>query len=190
MSIILLRGFSNSGKDFVGRILCEKFNYRRVAFADSLKKIVAKDFNCSVEQLHTQEGKLQICHTDVNKRTYRQILIDEGQRLRQLDSDIFAKYCCQEIRDVSEQCASPNIVITDWRMPNELQIIIDSFPEYTITPVHIVRQGQLESPVNDISEYHLLNRTNDYTIINNMDESIYKEVETLISLSKTVAAKC
>jgi len=200
MSIIVLRGFSNSGKDFVGKILCENFNYRRFAFADSLKKIVAKDFNCDIKQLHTQEGKLQICHTDSNNRTYRQILIDEGQRLRQIDADIFANYCCQEIRDVgevSEIGAISNIVITDWRMPNELQILIDTFPEYTITPVHIVRRGQLESPVYDISEYYLLNRTKDYTIINNMDESIYKEVETLINLSaplgkmcKTVVAKC
>jgi hypothetical protein len=184
MSIILLRGFSNSGKDFVGRILCKNFNYKRFAFADSLKKIVAKEFNCDIEQLHTQEGKLQICNTDSNNRTYRQILIDEGQRLRRIDIGIFAKYCCQEIREMGEMGVSPNIVITDWRMPNELQILIDTFPEYTITPVHIVRQGQLESPVNDISEYHLVNRTNDYTIINNMDESIYKEVETLINLGK------
>ena len=59
--------------------------------------------------------------------------------------------------------------------------MIDMFPEYTVTPVHIVRQGQLESPVNDISEYHLLNRVHDYTIINNMDESIYKEIYVLVT---------
>jgi hypothetical protein len=178
MSIIVLRGFSNSGKDYVGRILCDKYNYRRFAFADSLKKIVAKDFNCDIRQLHTQEGKLQICQTDSNKRTYRQILIDEGERLRLLDIGIFVKYCCQEIRELG---VIQNIVITDWRMPDELKILIDTIPEYTIIPIHIVRQGQLESPVLDISEYHLLNRLNDYTIINYMDESIYKEVETLIN---------
>ena len=178
MSIIVLRGFSNSGKDYVGRILCDKYNYRRFAFADSLKKIVAKDFNCDIRQLHTQDGKLQICQTDSNKRTYRQILIDEGERLRLLDIGIFVKYCCQEIRELG---VIQNIVITDWRMPDELKILIDTIPEYTIIPIHIVRQGQLESPVLDISEYHLLNRLNDYTIINYMDESIYKEVETLIN---------
>ena len=64
------------------------------------------------------------------------------------------------------------------------------FPEYTVTPIHIVRNGQLQSPVDDISEYHLLNRVSDYTIINNMDESIYKEIYTLINLSKTLSIKC
>jgi hypothetical protein len=188
MSIIVLRGFSNSGKDYVGRILCDKYNYKRFAFADSLKKIVAKDFNCTLKQLHTQEGKLEVCQTDSNKRTYRQILIDEALRLRNIDTSVFAKHCCQEIYELD---LVPNkIVITDWRYPNELQIIIDMFPEYTVTPVHIVRQGQLESPVDDISEYHLLNRTHDYTIINNMDESIYDEIYTLINLSITLDIKC
>lgn len=187
MSIIVLRGFSNSGKDYVGQILCDKYNYKRFAFADSLKKIVAKDFNCALKQLHTQEGKLQVCPTDLSGRTYRQILIDEALRLRKIDTGIFAKHCCQEIYGLD---SVPNkIVITDWRYPNELQILIDMFPEYTVTPVHIVRQGQLQSPVDDISEYHLLNRVNDYTIINNMNESIYEEINTLINLSITISIK-
>lgn len=188
MSIIVLRGFSNSGKDYIGQILCDKYNYKRFAFADSLKKIVAKDYNCALEQLHTQEGKLEVCLTDSSKRTYRQILIDEALRLRKIDTGIFAKHCCQEIYELG---LLPNkIVITDWRYPNELQILIDMFPEYIVTPVHIVRQGQLESPVDDISEYHLLNRVSDYTIINNMDESIYKEIDILINLSITLSIKC
>jgi len=183
MSIIVLRGFSNSGKDYIGQILCDKYNYKRFAFADSLKKIVAKDYNCALEQLHTQEGKLQVCPTDSSGRTYRQILIDEALHLRKIDTGIFAKHCCQEIYGLD---SIPNkIVITDWRYPNELQILIDMFPEYTIIPVHIVRQGQLESPIDDISEYHLLNRVNDYTIINNMDELIHREIDILITLCNT-----
>ena len=63
------------------------------------------------------------------------------------------------------------------------------FPEYTVTPVHIVRQGQIQSPVDDISEYHLLNRVSDYTIINNMNELIYEEINTLINLSITLTIK-
>ena len=187
MSIIVLRGFSNSGKDYIGQILCDKYNYKRFAFADSLKKIVAKDFNCALEQLHTQEGKLEVCQTDSSKRTYRQILIDEALRLRNIDTSMFAKHCCQEIYELG---LVPNkIVITDWRYPNELQILIDMFPEYTVTPVHIVRQGQIQSPVDDISEYHLLNRVSDYTIINNMNESIYEEINTLINILITINIK-
>ena len=97
MSIILLRGFSHSGKDFIGQILCNDYGYKRFAFADSLKKMVQLEFKCSSEQLHTQEGKLQICENDLLKRAYRQILIDEALRLRNIDAGVFAKHCCTEI---------------------------------------------------------------------------------------------
>jgi hypothetical protein len=180
MSIILLRGFSHSGKDFVGQILCNEFDYKRFAFADSLKKMVAKDFNCPVEQLHSQEGKLQICESDSLKRTYRQILIDEALRLRNLDAGVFVKHCCNEIIGANPEATPDRIVITDWRYPNEIKIIQEFFPRYNITPVHIIREGQTESPVNDISEHQLDNRTDDYRLINQMNNSIYQEVSKLI----------
>lgn len=176
MSIILLRGYSHSGKDYVGNILSEIYGYKRFAFADSLKIMVAKEFNCPIEQLHSQEGKLKICESDNKKRTYRQILIDEALRLRNIDSGVFVKHCCNEIKN--SHCNK--IVITDWRYPNEIQIISEQFPNYKITPVHIIRNGQLQSPVDDISEHHLDDRHYDYQIINNLDNSINDNIKILI----------
>jgi len=177
MSIILLRGYSQSGKDFIGEILCNNYGYKRFAFADSLKKMVQQEFKCSWEDLHTQDGKLKICNDDYLKRTYRQILIDEAIRLRNIDSDVFGKHCCSEINGFKETL--DKIVITDWRYPNETTIMEESFPGYTITPVHIIRQGQHISPVNDISEYQLNDRNSDYQLINNMDNTIYNELKLL-----------
>lgn len=180
MSIILLRGFSHSGKDFVGDILCKKYNYCRFAFADSLKHTVAKKYGCSLKQLHTQEGKRQICESDIYKRTYRQLLIDNAVYLRSIDSGVFAKQCCQEIYEFALQYPHNKVVITDWRYPNELQIITAVFPKYKITTVHVKRDDQTNSPINDISEYYLTNRNNDFVVINRMDESIYDELQKLI----------
>lgn len=184
MSIILLRGFSHSGKDFVGQILCNKYGYQRFAFADSLKKMVAKEFNCPWQQLHTQEGKLQICESDAKKRTYRQILIDEALRLRNIDAGVFAKHCCNEIYGNNPENTPDKVVITDWRYPNEIEILTNAFPGYIITPVHIIRQGQTKSPVNDISEYHLNDRDTDFIINNRLDETIYEEIQNLINSIK------
>jgi hypothetical protein len=180
MYIILLRGYSQSGKDFVGKILCEQYGFKRFAFADSLKKIVAKNFQCELDQLHSQSGKLEICPNDSRGRTYRQILIDEAFRLREMDAGIFAKFCCQ---DILSNGPSERIVITDWRYPNELDIIARLLPGYGITAVHIKRQGQDRSPVNDISEYHLADRANDYKIINTMDTTIYNEIAKLMHIT-------
>jgi hypothetical protein len=174
----MIRGFSNSGKDFIGNILCSKYGYKRFAFADSLKIMVAKEFNCSLELLHSQEGKLQICESDLEKRTYRQILIDEALRLRNINAGVFAKHCCNEIRNSS----CNKIVITDWRYPNEIEIIKTEFTDYKVSSVHIIRSGQTKSPVNDISEYQLDGRTGDYEIVNNLDDSVFKEIKLLINL--------
>lgn len=179
MSIILLRGFSHSGKDFVGHILCEKYGYKRFAFADSLKKLVANEFNYPIEKLHTQEGKMEVCKSDSIRRTYRQILIDEALRMRNIDAGIFAKYCCQDILELE---SVPNkIVITDWRYPNELEIVSKMFSSHKVIPALVKRVGQEISPVQDKSEYNLIQRKDDYIIQNNLDKSIYEEIHKLIS---------
>lgn len=177
MAVILLRGFSHSGKDFIGNLLCNKYEYTRFAFADSLKNIVAKNFNCSVETLHSQEGKLQICESDTLKRTYRQILIDEALRLRNINANVFVEHCCQEIKKSS----ATKIVITDWRYTNEISIIQETFPDFKVYPVHVVRTNQTTSPVDDISEHHLDKRTNDYILHNTMDHTINNNIHKLAS---------
>ena len=184
MSIILIRGYSNSGKDFVGRILCEKYGYQRFAFADSLKSIVATQIGCDVSLLHSQTGKAQICETDSQKRTWRQILLDKARHLRNTDPDTFVNHLCQQIQNLSE--CSPKIVITDWRYPNECSVLQTRFPDFVVIPLHIIRSGQLESPVDDISENLLCDRTEDYTIVNQMNNTIFTEVENFMFYKNTV----
>jgi hypothetical protein len=177
MYIILLRGYSQSGKDYVGNILCNEYGFTRFAFADSLKSIISKVYKCPIEYLHSQEGKSRICETDSKKRTYRQILIEDALKLRKSEPGIFAKYCSLEII----KKGANNIVITDWRYENELDILKFDFPSATIIPVHIIRNNQEKSPVDDISEYQLNNRTNDYTIINDMSPNIHNKIKELIN---------
>lgn len=181
MLIILLRGYSQSGKDFIGKILCDTYGFKRFAFADSLKKIISLNYTCAVDILHSQEGKLKICETDPLKRSYRQILIDEALRLKETDQDIFAKECCKDILKLYEDSYANKIVITDWRFPNELEVIKQYFPNYKIITVHVHRHNQILSPVDNISEYHLENHNSDYSIVNNMNEEIYDQIDRLFN---------
>jgi len=184
MSIILIRGYSHSGKDFVGSILCKQYGYQRFAFADSLKQIVSELYDVPIDVLHSQEGKRLICEKDSLKRSYRQILIDEALRLRKIDDDYFVKACCKTIKDSSIH----KIVITDWRYPNELNMLQDYFKDYQIKTVHIIRPLQEISPVMDVSEYKLKERKNDYVIYNHMDNGIYEDIKKLIeSLSSPLS---
>ena len=171
MIIILLRGFSNSGKDFVGNILSTQYGYKQFSFADSLKKIVADKYNINLELLYSQEGK----RTIYNNTTYRQLLIDEALLLKETDPDIFAKHCCKDINNSKHKL----IAITDWRFNNEFDVLKEYFPDAKIIPVHIIRTNQIKSPIDDISEYHLMDRKDDITIINNMDDSIYDNIKKI-----------
>jgi len=179
MYIIILRGFSQSGKDFIGQILCNKYNYKRFAFADSLKKIVSNNFNCQLDILHSQKGKLQICNTDSLKRSYRQILIDESLRLKNDNINIFVEDCCNEIIKHNSEKILERIVITDWRYPNEIELLEKTFPQYKIFPIHVINIKQIKSPVEDISEYQLDARYFDYKLINQQNDTIYEEVDKL-----------
>jgi len=176
----MIRGFSQSGKDYIGKILCNEHGYRRFAFADPLKKIVAAKYNCSIDVLHSQSGKLQICENDALNRTFREILIDEALILQNQDIDIFAQKCCEDITTLYRLNKDVDIVITDWRYQNELDLIIQSFPESNIITVCVKNIHQSKSPIDDISEYNLIDRKNDYLLINNLDDSIYREVDNLI----------
>lgn len=180
MSIVLLSGFSQSGKDYIGNILVNKYKYKRFAFADSLKEIVSNVFDCDIEVLHSQDGKQQICTNDKLKRTYRQILIDEALHLRNIDPDIFAERCSESIKYYTTN-AQYNIVITDWRYSNEVDIIKKNFKEYNVILVKVQRKGQDISPVDDISEYQLNSISYDYIIHNNLDDTIYEEIERFVT---------
>ena len=172
----MIRGYSQSGKDFVGQALCQHYGYQRFAFADSLKRIVASLYQCPTETLHSQQGKQQICPTDSQHRTYRQILIDEALRLRALDDTMFVRDCCQEIKKQD----TTHIVITDWRYPVEYILLGELFPDAMIVPLHIVRAGLLASPVMDISEHQLDDRVGDDTIVNTMDGHVYQDIHRFI----------
>jgi hypothetical protein len=176
MIIILLRGFSNSGKDFVGDIICTQYGYKQFSFADSLKKIVSDKYNIPLTLLYSQEGKKMIYNNN-NNITYRQLLIDEALKLKETEPDIFAKHCCDMIRTINNE----KIVITDWRFNNELDVLKQNFPDAKIIPVNVIRTNQHKSPIDDISEYHLMDRKDDITIINNMDNSIYDNIYYFIN---------
>ena len=175
-TIVLIRGYSQSGKDYIGRVICQYHGYQRFAFADSLKRLVASLYHCPMETLHSQHGKQQICEHDTQKRSYRQILIDEALRLRSLDDTMFVRDCCQEIK---KQGAS-HVVITDWRYPVEYTLLCELFPDAVIVPLHIVRADRYDSPVDDISEHHLDHRVGDATIVNTMDAHVYQDIHRFI----------
>ena len=125
--IILLSGYLKSGKDLVGEYLVEKYNYKRLAFADSLKHEVSSLYKIPLEDTFTQHGKakkitlLKKCgdYVDESKQTIRQILIDHGMFRRSQDPNYWIHKVKQDINTSNHD----KFVITDCRFPNEFNVL-------------------------------------------------------------------
>ena len=150
MKVLLLSGWSNSGKSTVAEILSQRHEAKLYAFADELKKIVAEEFQFPFEWTQTQEGKLRLVS---NGKTVRDLLIQRGQEIRAEKNDpgFFA-------RMVAKQIKISNIlhVISDWRLIVELETLKKELPTAEIYTIRVQREDQEESPVADSLTEHEL----------------------------------
>lgn len=147
MVVLLLSGWSTSGKDTVASILQEYYGFQRYAFADVLKKMVAEEFLFPVEWAHSEDGKQKIPLMGGGK-TVRELLIQRGQEIRKERNDpgFFARMVAREI-----QLNSTNMhaVITDWRLPIELETLETEIQRKSLLKIRIQRNGLFSSPVKD-----------------------------------------
>lgn len=101
---IALFGKMRSGKDTVGEMLINDYNFKRFAFGEGIGQIIEEYFP---EVL--MEGK--------KPRHHYQFI---GQQLRQLDEDVWIKYLLKSIAEYEQESEeSVRVVITDGRQSNE-----------------------------------------------------------------------
>jgi hypothetical protein len=147
MKVILLSGWSGSGKDTTGILLERIANCSLLAFADVLKEMVAKEYGFPLFWAYSQQGKLRRVSSG---KTIRDLLVQRGQEIRgQQGSGYFAKIVAEKIKslvEVKEPCS--NIVITDWRLPIELETLKEEL-DIPILKVRVQRLDQTKSPVAD-----------------------------------------
>jgi adenylate kinase family enzyme len=162
MVVLLLSGWSTSGKDTVASLLQEYYGFQRYAFADVLKEMVAEEFIFPVEWAHSEIGK-QKKPLMGRGRTVRELLILRGQGIREERNDpgYFARIVAEKIQQNKN---SANFVITDWRLPIELETL-----ETVMQPlkIRIQRSGLFSSPVVDsFTETQLDSFPFDFTLKN------------------------
>lgn len=98
---IALIGKMRSGKDTLGKYLCEKYGYKRYAFGDEVKRYYHELFGQS-------KGK--------PRKAYQWF----GQTMRQHDPDIWVNKVFEKIAAEKPK----KIVITDCRQPNEYERLV------------------------------------------------------------------
>lgn len=151
MILLLLNGWSGAGKDAVAGLLQER-GFQRLAFADPLKEIVAKELGLPLDTLHSQEGKQRMLPSG---KTVRQMLIQRGQELRKDNPGLFAQCVARQI-ELDDRIPT-GYVIPDWRLPIEILTLQQRLPEhlYTILTVRVNRANH-SSPVGDAYTEHQL----------------------------------
>ena len=157
-AVFLLSGWSNAGKDTVGKSMLHTYGAPHYAFADELKETVAKEFDIPFHWTQTEIGKATRLP---NGKTVREILIQRGQEIRAERNDpmYFAKGVAKKI--ISKYESDPEtygtFCITDWRLPEEFSaieqaLVPQGFQVYKVRVKRVYPDGSLisnSSPVKD-----------------------------------------
>ncbi len=156
--VVLVSGWSGAGKDAVGSILQRKWGFKRLAFADELKRLICEEFNIPAEWTTTQEGKQKIEPT--TGKTVRQLLIQRGQEIRAEKGDpgYFARCVGNQI--LEQIRLAKGFIITDWRLPIEISTLESMFAPHGIRIIkaRVYNSIQTESPVKDSTTENQLER--------------------------------
>ena len=156
---IAISGKANAGKntlaDMLGKIL-KPNNYRIIAFADPIKRIVLEMFPSANEEFLWGPSALRNTKIEgavdslKNHLTYRQVLLDLGKLGRSYNSDIWIDATIQHTNKHLRSNPDDLIIIADVRFRNELSALKrDGFTVCRIT------RPTNNFELNDISEVDL-----------------------------------
>jgi len=182
--IILLSGWSGAGKDAVGGLMTKLWGFQRVAFADELKRVIAKEYDFPIEWTQTQDGKRQIVPSA--GKTVRELMIQRGQEIRkeQNDPGFFARHIASQIIEEIQVNPTAKFVCTDWRLPIEFSTLESMLVPYNckLLKVCVRNLQQKESPVQDTTTEYQLQK---YVF----DAILYNDGVSLIALQDELEKK-
>jgi hypothetical protein len=179
--IVGICGLQCSGKDTLGNILVKNFGFKKLSFADVLKDIVAIIFSWPREMLEGATNESRIWREQVDTWWSNKLNIPNltpRYILQYIGTDLFRNHFHSDIWiTIIEYKLQlyPNIVITDCRFPNEINLLKNygaKFIKITrgLSPNWFIlyESNQIEQPT-DIhpSEYMWIKTKFDYLIDNN-----------------------
>ncbi|ADO67113.1 putative deoxynucleoside monophosphate kinase [Cafeteria roenbergensis virus] len=182
--IIGISGLQGSGKDTLGKILITKYGFIKLSFAESLKDITSIIFNwdrqliegTTTESRVFREKKDDWWSTELNQE------ITPRKMLQYLGTDLFRDNFNQDIwvkimkrKLIEYKNLNKNIVITDCRFLNEIQMI------HKLGGIVIkIERDTCKPTISHSSETSLSDFNFDFTIKNNKTiDDLHKSFEAL-----------
>ena len=136
--LIGICGRAGSGKDTVGDYLIEKYNFKKIALADPIKRLVKDVFVLDDHTVYDRVAREQPLERWPNW-SVRKLLQFIGTELfrDQVDDAIWVKSLWYRISDNKDS----NYVVTDLRFPNELRFFKDNAKKGEFVCLKIIRPG-------------------------------------------------
>lgn len=123
---------AQQGKDLIGAHLCDKYGFKRVAFADPLKRACKEIFGWHSWDL-TPKQKTTL--DEYWKATPRVLLQDVGTAMREyIHPDVWVHAA---FRQIETRYPNNHVVITDVRFPNEAEAVRENGGKL----LHVIRPG-------------------------------------------------
>jgi phosphomevalonate kinase len=156
MILLLISGWSGSGKDEVAKRLESKHSFLRFAFADAVKKEYCEKNDVSWDDMFHRE----------KKELHRMNLIQMAEKRRNDDPGYWARKVATNIQTAFQK-GFTHFVISDWRNIPEILTLQIFFPLALIVPIRVHRPCQILSPIpNHATEYGLLGFPFSYILTN------------------------
>lgn len=178
MVIIGLSGKKYTGKTEIEKFLKEKYKYDSIAFADPIKDTIELWYpGLKREYLYDPELKEKKVE-ELYGNTPRQIMQRVGDLVRNhFDKDFWVKIVKGKISKLN---AKQNIVVSDIRFPNELEMLNELNLSEKVIIFRIIRDDIHREDSHE-SENQNLNCPNMVTIYNNGSlEELFEKIEKKI----------
>lgn len=184
--VLGITGRKFNGKDTLGNFFIEQYGYKRLAFADSLKKACAEIFGFTEEQLYGDKKEVIDDYWQTTPRTTLQFIGTELLReqlqviMPNIGKDIWIKVVEKKMLDEWKINPDAKFVITDVRFLNECNMVQNMGG----TVIRVKRDSVNTSVDCHSSEIEISNLPVNFEVLNNSTkESMFKEVETVLALN-------
>lgn len=175
--IIGIIGQKGTGKDTVADFICKNNDFKKISYAEPLKKICKELFDLTDEQLNDQHEKEKI---DPRwKMSPRVILQKIGTDLfrKHYDENFWVNILIEKIKNKEE-----NFIITDIRHQNELDILSSNFDKMIV--LRLFRQNEnIDNHSTEKNVYNIDVSNVFYVDINNnrTKDILYQSVSQILS---------
>ncbi len=158
MKLIALCGYPTAGKDELANYLCSQYCFRRIAFADPLRKallaldpIVRLDNTPLVDPyIRLSVAVATLGWTEAKKhREVRELLQKMGT---EAGRQVHGSNCWVDIAKREIQSSDQDVVITDLRFPNEVALV-KSFSESFILQITRPNAVKLNNHASELLNY-------------------------------------